>query len=389
MNHAGETNPDGFPVELVSGLWEAGVVDTPPRPLAIVGSHPDTRENAPYDDPNYEIWLFNEAPQKPEIYKRWDASLQIHTPEVYTSETNWVNKDHWRWLQQDHGPDKRIFMQDFDPRVPNSVRYPLEGVLELVPYKYLRSSPALALALAIYLGYKDISLYGSELSSNTEYHYQAINYAFWIGFAHGHGVNLNMECWQSEFNQPIYGYEGELQLDQDHFLRMFNDHEKVYKMKNKGLDKWKEKLARAMLESRFDKVGKISLELESMAIATGESFGAMSEAKRYAERTDHISRQEFERVSAQAQLDGEATEKLMNHEAGKCEYVWNVWKTHGSLEALQQLRIFMDKKTELAFDTGKHLGIFRENMAYMNEYDARVTAAGGNRAVAQALGNKS
>ena len=366
-----------------------GAGSPPLRSLAIVGSHPDSRENAPFDDPNYEIFLFNEAPQKPEIYRRWDTSLQIHKPEVYTSETNWVNKDHWKWLQQDHGPDKRIFMQSVDPRVPNSVRYPIEAVRSLVPYEYLRSSPALALALAIHLGYKDISLFGSDLSSNTEYHYQATNYTFWIGFAHGKGVNLDMQCWRSEFYQPIYGYEGELQLDAGHFLSMFNDHEKVHKMKNKGMEKYKDRLKTAMQENKFDKVAELSLGLETSAIATGESFGAMSEAWRYAERTDHISRQEFERVSAQAQLDGEATEKLMNHEAGKCEYVWNVWKAHGKLEALQQLRIFMDKRNELAFDVGKHLGIFRENLAFMDEYDARVTAAGGHRAVAQALGGKS
>jgi len=389
MNHAGETNPDGFPVELVSGLWEAGVYQPPPRPLAIVGSHPDTRENAPYDDPNYEIWLFNEAPQKPEIYKRWDASLQIHKEEVYTSETNWVNKDHWKWLQQDHGPDKRIFMQDADPRVPNSVRYPLEGVLSLVPYKYLRSSPALALALAIYLGYKDISLYGSELSSNTEYHYQAINYAFWIGFAHGKGVNLKMECWQSEFNQPIYGYEGELQLEKEHFLTLFEEHKAIYSTKIRAVEKLKNKLDEAIIDNEFEKAGELSLAVETATINTGEAFGAMSEAERYAARTDHISRQEFERVSAQAQLDGEEHEKNMHHSGGKCEYVWNVWMQTGSLEAKNQFRIFIKEKNEHAWEMGKSLGIFRENLAYMSEYDAQVTAAGGQRAVAQTLGNKS
>ena len=370
-------------------MKDVGVALPPLRSLAIVGSHPDSRENAPFDNPDYEILLFNEAPQKPEIYRRWDTCLQIHKPEVYTSETNWVNKDHWAWLQQDHGPDKRIFMQEADPRVPNSVRYPIEGIRELVPYKYLKSSPAMALALAIYLGYKNISLYGSDLSSNTEYHYQAINYAFWIGFAHGRGVNLDMQCWRSEFYQPIYGYEGELQLDRDHFISMYEEHQKVYKMKNKGLEKFKDRIKTAMLNSKYDKVGELSLGIETSAIATGESFGAMSEAKRYAERTDHISRQEFERVSAQAQLDGEAVEKLMNHEAGKCEYVWNVWQQTGRLEALEQLRMFMDQRTKYAFDMGKQLGIFRENIAFMNEYDARITAAGGPRAVTQALGGKS
>ena len=63
--------------------------------LAIVGSHPDTRENAPFDNPEYDIWLFNEAPMKPEVYKRWTSVLQIHKENVYSSGTNWVNEDHW------------------------------------------------------------------------------------------------------------------------------------------------------------------------------------------------------------------------------------------------------------------------------------------------------
>jgi len=115
MNHAGEAALDGFPVELLTGM-EIAWGGVPPRhSLAIVGSHPATRELAPYEDPNFEIWLFNEAAMKPEIYRRWDALLQMHKPEVYASTANWVNPEHWPWLQRDHG-DKRIFMQDVDPR---------------------------------------------------------------------------------------------------------------------------------------------------------------------------------------------------------------------------------------------------------------------------------
>jgi hypothetical protein len=69
--------------------------DSTHPPLAIVGSHPATREYAPYDDTRFEIWLFNEAAQKPSVYKRWDGLLQIHKEQVYSSLTNWVNKDHW------------------------------------------------------------------------------------------------------------------------------------------------------------------------------------------------------------------------------------------------------------------------------------------------------
>ena len=351
------------------------------RSLAIVGSHPDTREDAPFDDPSFEIWLFNEAPQKTEVYKRWDASLQIHNENVYASLQNWVNKDHWEWLQQNHGPDKRIFMQDVDPRVPNSVKYPLDEILELVPYRYLRSSPAQMLALAIHLGYKHIQIYGSDLSSNTEYRYQAINYMFWIGFAHGRGVNLEMKCWHEEFNQPIYGYEGELQLDQDYFDNTYKNNETSWRISDKGYQKVGNKMDKLILDAKFDKVAELIPAYEDVAIKTGEMYGRMTECKHYMDRTDHISRQEFERRSAQAQIDGEVSRKAMDHEGGKVEYVWNVWKLTGSLEAKNQLNAFLDKKTDYAFEMGERLGRFRDNVKYMNEYDTRVSAAGGKRAV--------
>jgi hypothetical protein len=361
---------------------------TVPRSLAIVGSHPDTRENAPFDDPDYDIWLFNEAAQKPEVYPRWDAVLQIHLEEVYSSTTNWVNLDHWEWLQKDHG-DKRIFMQDVDPRVPNSVRYPIEGVRALLPtkFKYLRSSPAMALALAIYLGYPRIELYGSDLISNTEYTYQAINYAFWIGFALGQGIDLDLQCWHNEFyHQPLYGYEGELQIDAVYFEKVYEQQRAVWEIKNNALKKLQSKLDDAMIDAKHAKVGELSLAVENCLINTGEAYGAMNEAKRYAERTDPISRQEFERVAAQARLDGEMHEKDMNFSAGKCEYVWNVWTQTGAFEALKQLRVFLAEKEGYATRMGKALGVFRENIAYQAEYDQRITAAGGARAVHQVKG---
>ena len=363
-------------------IKDAGAVFPPLRSLAIVGSHPDTRENAPFDDPNYEIWLYNEAPQKPEVYKRWDGCLQIHLPEVYSATHNWVNEDYWNWLQQDHGPDKRIFMHDIDPKVPNSVKYPLDDILAMHPRKYLRSSPAMAIALAIYLGYTDIALYGNELSSNTEYHYQAPNYAYWIGFADGKPeVTLDLQCWLSEFNQPIYGYEGELQLPQEHFADIVPGYENALAKKRKYRDRITDQLADAMMDHKYERVGEKMLALETVNTNMGEIAGALQEAKRYAEKIDPISRQEFERKSAQAQLDGEVSQADMLRKDGICEYVWNAWKLTGRMDALTQLRTFTKIRNEYAFEMGKHLGIFRENLEYQKEYDERVQMAGGLRAV--------
>jgi PAS domain S-box-containing protein len=80
---------------------------------------------------------------------------------------------------------------------------------------------------------------------------------------------------------------------------------------------------------------------------------------------------------------GEQKRADMYHAGGRCEYVWNVWKNSGRGEALQQLRVFMDSKTQLALETGRLQGVFRENIQYMNKYDEYVTALGGQRAVFQ------
>ena len=381
MNHPGEPLPVGFPVALVPAIAR-------PKKLAIVGSHPATRELAPYDDPDYEIWLFNESAQKPEVYRRWDALLQIHKPEVYTSLENWVNKEHWAWLQQDHGYSditgrrKQIFMQDVDPRVPNSTKYPLDEVLRLTPYRYLRSSPALSLALALYLNrWSVIELYGSELTSNTEYAYQATNYAFWIGYAHGLGVDLRLKCWEKEFFQPIYGFDGEFDIDRGIFRERAKLHEQAWKTNENVLEKVRNRIDSAMLKNDCDQVAKLLIEAENVALADGESAGQLGEAERYAERTNPISRQEYERVSAQMQIDYNRLLQQVYHIGGKSEYVWNVWRQNGNNAALNQLRAFTKERLQVAYDCGARKGAFIENLFYLQEYDQRLTAAGGVRAL--------
>jgi hypothetical protein len=243
----------------------------------------------------------------------------------------------------------------------------------------------MALALAIHLGYKHIEIYGSELSSNTEYAYQAANYTFWMGFALGRGINLDMRCWEREFFQPIYGYEGEWQIDKEDYQKRYEMHKAAFDNNDKLMTRAVQRLQDAMLENKFDAVGKISLELEAIAMSTGEASGAMNEAKYYMEKDTMISRQEFERRSAQSQLDGEQLQTSRHHAGGKCEYVWNVWRQTGKNEALKQLRQFLDEKTKLTFEMGVKLGTYRENVHYIETYDAGVIALGGKRALSQVL----
>lgn len=355
----------------------------PNRALAIVGSHPWGLNLVPWDDLSVEIMLFNEAPLKPEKYPRWDSCLQIHGPEVYAKDNNWVNPDYWPWLQQYHG--KPIYMQDVDPRVPDSVKYPLDGVLSLVPYRYLRSSPAMALALGIYLGYSEIQLYGSELTSNTEYSYQATNYAFWIGFAHGRGIDVKLRCWLTEFNQEIYGYDGELQLDKEYFAARLADNETVSAANHATYEKAKRNFEDALISNEVQKVADLSIDLEAIAQKAGEAAGCVEEARYFLGRDNMISRQEFERRSAAAQQAGDKKRTEKDRAGGAAEYVWNVWKMTGKLEARNQVRAFIGKQIDLSYEVGKLYGSYRENINYMSEYDARLQAAGGVRALGRPM----
>lgn len=373
----GEFAADGFPIESPHAKV-CGGQSSARRRLAIVGSHPKGLEGVPWDDPTIEIWIFNESPLRPEKYKRWDASVQIHLEEVYSNPDNWVNPGYWEWAQQPHG--KPIWMQEVDPRVPDSVKYPLEEVLRMVPWRYLRSSPAAALALAIYLGYDEIQLYGSELTSNTEYYFQANNYMFWIGFALGRGIDLKLNCWLSEITQPLYGWEGELQIDKSLFELRAKAHEETWKKNKRAQERLQDRLDQAMLKNDYAQSGKLMLEVQEAATATGMAWGALTEAKRYLAKEGLISRQEYERQSAKGAEQGDKARSDRDHCGGVCEYVWNAWRQSGKMAALNQVRQFHKQAVELATNVGEWKGIMEENFLYMGKYDEGITAAGGERA---------
>ncbi len=364
------------------------------KKLAIVGSNSKTRGDAPFDDPRYEIWVFNEAPMQAWMQgKRWDVLFQLHKPEVYQSATNWVAKDHWQWLQAQR--EKTIWMQDYDLDVPCSERYPLEAILRSIPgadMNWLQGpgspwtagrgwfdlSAAYALALALHLGYREIEIYGLDLESNTEYSYQLGCWRFWVGIALGMGAHLVVKCSSHDFGSGrMYGYDGEMQISKKHFSTRAKLLAEQFRSAEKALLRAKERAGQAILKRDYDALaGKLILEWQGAAQLAGVASGALAEAENYQGRTDMISRQEFERRAAQAQQDGEGLKAQMYATGGKTEYVFNVWRQTGRAEALEQLRGFLGAQMQYAFDAGARVGIYQENMGYLAQYDALMTAAG-------------
>ena len=361
------------------------------KKLAIVGTHTLTRHLAPYDDPDCDIWVFNESGQaNAEFYryeldkqwcKRWDAIIQIHKPEVYRSQTNWVINSHWDWLQRNHG-DKVIWMQGVDPLVPNSKRYPLDEIIAIVPgakYRWFTSSVSYAAALAIYQGYKDVGFYGLDMESNTEYGYQLPNFIYWIGVMEGLGINLYHVSNKQYFSEKLYGYEGELQIDRNYFADRVTNLRAQWKEKESLSNKLKDRIIDAIVERKVNDIPKLMIDWRATAIEAGRFSGAENEAANYAKREDHISRQEFERRAAQAAKDSDEVKEKMYVLTGNFEYVYNAWVQTGQYQPLEQMRKFLQAAIAMAYELGGKHGAYVENLEYIKEYDDRLQAAGGVR----------
>lgn len=345
--------------------------------LAIVGSGINTRNDAPFDDLSFDIWVFNEAAQS-EWCKRWSACFQMHEPEVYTGH-NTKNARHWEWLQETHG--KPIYMQEHDPRVPDSIAYPLDEAQALAGVQMFTTSFAYMAALALLQGYEVIKIYGVELSAS-EYAYQANGYLFWFGFLRGKLGAANVDSAvlhldKNIFTAPLYGYEGNYAFGSEFFRNRAKILESQWNASEKNAKNIRKAIERAIEKREAEKVVELVKDFQAIMTTSGEHAGALAEAERYAGFGDrYADRGGFELQAASAQQNGEYKKSLMFHAGGKVEYVWNVWKQSNNQAAEMQLQTFITQMGNAAYDMGAQLGCYKENIGYMMKYDDVVNAGG-------------
>lgn len=189
--------------------------------VALVGMAATSRHLTPFDDPEWEIWALNESyhsknadKDKLPYMRRWTRWFQMHPKWDYLRPHNFNDPEHPQWLHNVNGrrrTDFPIYMLEYDPDIPGSVRYPIEEVL--APYgvraRYFTNSFGQMIALAIHLGFRRIGAYGFEMSSDTEYSHQKPNAEFWLGVALGRGIAVDLPegCALLGEKVPLYGYE--------------------------------------------------------------------------------------------------------------------------------------------------------------------------------------
>lgn len=375
------------------------------KTVAIVGSHPDTREDAPFDDPRVDIWVFNEIAGQnikskngdhPWAY-RVDGVFQMHKPAIYRSIHNRADPDHWIWLQKKHGFP--IYMLDVDPLVPDSVKYPFDDVMHLLdtftigsdeePIEFSTSGVSYAFALAAHMDqYEEILVYGVEMGSNTEYVYQRECVAFWAGVLAGRRKTLGWHSSGDIFTKPLYGYDGRITQTPEEFVERIAELEDVATELRQRRNEANEALHTAY---RDDKLSDYITEAADAASLLGEVDGALGESLRYHyklqdmwanEGSTYIDRNEFEGKAGEVKDELEENTKAVFRPVGLIEYLMKMWFDTHNPAALDQLKLFIGQHINAAYKAGYSRGVWQENFNLAQQWDELVRMSGGDKAVA-------
>lgn len=159
--------------------------------VAIVGAGPG-RERAPYDDPSWIVWGINEIDQK-----RITAWYELHPMSVQNA----------RELEILCKFTVPVYVLELDERVPMGVRFPIEAVISAFGRRYFTCTFAYQVALAIWLGFDEIGLWGCGLHEGTarERLVERPCLDYWIGRAEGAGVRIAEDSGLARQDQ-LYGY---------------------------------------------------------------------------------------------------------------------------------------------------------------------------------------
>ena len=145
-----------------------------PTKLAIVGAGM-TWKQAPFDDPDYAIWTTGNVSK---ILPRVSLILDIHTDSRESAQV--LNKH-----------ECIVCLQDIDPEIPLSLRFPIEA-LELAYGKIFNSSMTMLLGCAYLQQFKDIELYGVDLADPDGYEKYRANFLYLLGIGRGEGRNIKI-----------------------------------------------------------------------------------------------------------------------------------------------------------------------------------------------------
>lgn len=145
--------------------------------VAVCGFSPTTRTLAPFNDTSFDIWGCNELWQG---VPRLDILFEVHDRSFPEFVNSFRNQKHMEWLKQTKTP---IMMVKHYDDIPMSIPYPINEMIKVFGDFY-NNTISYMLALAIHLKYKEIHMYGVDMSHPSEWDQRA-SVCLFIGIIQG------------------------------------------------------------------------------------------------------------------------------------------------------------------------------------------------------------
>jgi hypothetical protein len=169
--------------------------------VAIVGFTP-SRDQAPYKNPDYEIWALNDLF---EAIPRADRIFQIHSRQSIDTYT--TRGEHASYIDRLRSLPVPIYMVEAYPDIPNSIAYPIDEMVKKYG-PYFTNTISYMIALAVEEGFKEIHIYGVDMAVGVEYIAQRPSCEYHIGIAIGRGIKVfiphQSDLLKSRF---LYGFQ--------------------------------------------------------------------------------------------------------------------------------------------------------------------------------------
>jgi hypothetical protein len=169
--------------------------------VVILGSA-ETWTQAPFTDDSFEIWALNDMFS---VIPRAEVWFEMHSiSEIQNHICRGADVNYYDWYKHAQIP---IYMQKKVVEIPYSIEYPLKEIIDLFG-DYLTNTISYEIALAIYMGYEEIHLYGVNMALSEEYMNQRPSCEYYIGIAKGMGIKIHIPKESSLLKTNfLYGYD--------------------------------------------------------------------------------------------------------------------------------------------------------------------------------------
>lgn len=165
--------------------------------IALMGSAPSSRNLAPFNDPNWDIWSC--SPPNYDL-PRVDAWFELHNLDRKMAPP--ANRPYIETIMK----HPRVYITRKDPRFQNAIEFPWKPLVGKYGRDFFSSSLSWMMAFAIEQKPEKIGLWGVDMSANEEYGHQRPGLKFFMREAKLQGIQVYAPP-QSDIMQPmpLYG----------------------------------------------------------------------------------------------------------------------------------------------------------------------------------------